>query len=94
MKTKLLFLIGVAFGERFLEFENLENSPKYNETCDALENAKMCENKCVADLQDCINSCQDENCIGSCQRNIFSCLDGNAVFCSSTYFLYTIDAVF
>ena len=76
MKIRILFLIGVGFGQKFLEFVNLENSPKYNETCDSPENAKMCENQCLEDLQDCVNSCQDQNCIGSCRRVQFSCLDG------------------
>ena len=77
MKIRLLFLIGFAFGQRYGDFENLEHSPRYNETCDSPDNAEMCENKCVEDLQDCINSCQDESCIGSCRRVQFACLDGN-----------------
>ena len=55
MKIKILFLVGVGFGQTFLDFENL---PKYNETCDAQENAEICEKQCFGDLQNCINTCQ------------------------------------
>ena len=74
MKIKILFFAVFAFGQTFPDFEI---SPKYNETCDSPDNAKLCENQCVEDLQDCTNTCQDQPCIGSCQRNLFSCLEGN-----------------
>ena len=74
MKIKILFLIGAGFGQTFVDFEN---SPKYNETCDAPENAKICENQCVKDFQDCTDTCKEQACIGWCQRIMFACLEGN-----------------
>jgi len=38
MKIKIIFLVPFAFGQTFLDFEIL---PKYNETCDSPENAKL-----------------------------------------------------
>ena len=47
MNIVILFLVCGSFGQSLTNFENREISPKYNESCDAPENAKRCENKCT-----------------------------------------------
>lgn len=74
---KHLLLFGGVFGQIFSDLEIDEGSLPFNETCDSPENGKMCENQCWVDLQACANSCQDQACIGPCQRVFYSCIDGN-----------------
>ena len=59
-----------------LEFSNLVNpQPRYNESCDSIESGKKCEDRCLAEVQDCIDNCADQSCNPICQRDFFTCID-------------------
>jgi len=54
--------------------ENVGNiQPRYNESCDALENAERCENDCIENLVRCVDSCGPQSCLNECRRNAFMC---------------------
>ena len=48
-------------------------SPRYNETCDSLENAELCENNCNDLYQTCLEKCNDQGLMKTCatQQNRF-----------------------
>jgi len=39
---------------------DLPVSPRYNETCDSLDSAELCEDYCTELYLDCISKCEDE----------------------------------
>ena len=62
-----LFVIGVLSEldglERISEFENSiidTRSFRYNASCDALENSKLCEDNCGQQVQDCSVACNEQ----------------------------------
>ena len=54
--------------------KNISQIPRYNETCDSLENAKLCQDRCMNDGQLCAENCNLE--CNVCQRDFFLCIDG------------------
>ena len=49
-------------------------TPRYNETCDSLENAKTCEDRCIYDGDTCFENCSLE--CNNCLRDFVVCIEG------------------
>jgi len=47
-------------------------TPRFNETCDSMENAKLCEENCQQLYQLCLEKYSDEI---NCERGFFICID-------------------
>jgi len=50
-------------------------SPKYNGSCDWLDNARICETSCENDLLKCLDECQTNGCTDQCKSDFYSCAD-------------------
>lgn len=49
--------------------------PRFNETCESMENAKLCEDNCKQLYQLCLEKYSDETI---CNREFFMCIDGRS----------------
>ena len=45
-----------------------------NEECPSLENAKLCEDNCISEVENCLENCGAD--CNYCQRDFFACTDG------------------
>ena len=59
-----------------LYLKKLHDRPGHpTKDCESMDNAKMCEDRCISDGQICFENCEADCNI--CQRDFFSCIDGN-----------------
>ena len=71
----LIFLaISADFVPNFVEIFD-QPVPKYNENCDSLDAAKMCESECGNVLMECAYECQTTECGDQCKADFFKCTD-------------------
>ena len=57
-----------------MNFDQTLQTGHPNEDCPSMENAKLCEDQCISDGQNCLENCGDD--CNLCQRDFFSCVDG------------------
>ena len=78
MKNIFLFFVQICLFESLVRCyasnpKNDSFSPRFNETCDSMENAKLCEENCRQLYQLCLEKNNDET---TCSREFFICIDG------------------
>ena len=72
----LNFIFLTVFCEIF-NFDDFLNQlvPKFNQSCDSLENGKICETACGDDLLECAYACQDVECVDQCKMCFYNCTE-------------------
>jgi len=56
---KILYFLGLSVRAFFPESGVGFGQPRFNQSCDSMENAEICENNCHFLYQDCIWNCDD-----------------------------------
>ena len=60
---KIIFFAYFGLCQSNFDFGYLDyfgQTPRYNESCNSVENGKICEDACKLDFDDCMSSCSDQ----------------------------------
>jgi len=57
---KILYFLGLSVGAFLPESDAGIGQPRFNQSCDSMENAEICEDNCEVLYQDCIWNCDSD----------------------------------
>ena len=73
---KIFSILLLPAWAEFSNFDDFLNpNPKYNETCDSSEAAKLCESACGDVLLECAYGCQNVECADQCKADFYQCTE-------------------